>query len=478
MAGLAVDIGEAAVKSSYIRSMGRVLMDSPVGASLEGFLKEKVEPSIGRAAQMKMGTGMAPDMAMSEATKEVHTMAFGNRKQGIIPILQAAQRQKGSVHASEMANALDIYFKDQNSYWRDAARTKGVDISRKSIYEPKTGLIENTLRKYSGVWFLPRIAIPHAFQAPLNSLIVDGWASTAKAFKDLVVDKKTAFDLSLRAGALSQELMYEFKQAQQGTTTLNKLLNPLRSVFSLERKYGIVFSGVAGKHAAIDAADNLLATKGASERAKVQLRVLGIDPTEVLKQGGLSAEHIDSAVYRSAAEVMGFRSPLETPYRWEQNGAMRIATVYKHFGFRQGMLIKDAMKRAYAGEGWAGPAKLAATIGSTFFVSGELIKGLEGMALGHNPWGEGESKNNLMSSEFIDGVAHAGAFGIFYQGLRSARGNRLANFVEGPYISSATDIAQDVYNKRGKAVGRDIMRKLGLPGSFLANTVLKPDHRR
>lgn len=476
MAGLAVDLGEAVAKSSYVRSLGRVLEDSPIGKDLVGFLKTQVEPNIGKLANAKRAAGMSADDAMYKATTEVHAAAFGKRKQGLIPILQAAQKQKGIVHASEMANAFDIYFKDQNSFWRDMARDKNVDISRASIYKGKEGLVEKTINKYSGVWFLPRIAIPHAFQAPLNSLVIDSWAATAKAFVDLAKDKQASYDLALRAGAMSQELMYEFKQNAAGTTGLRKLLDPLRKVFGFERKWGIVVSGLAGKHSAIEAADEFLLNQ--SKRAELQLKVLGIDPADVVKNKGLSAEDIDKAIYRSSAEVMGFRSPLETPYRWEQNGAFRIMSAYKHFGFRQAALIKNAYKKAYEGEGWSGVAKLTATIGTTFPVAGEIIKGLEGAALGENPWSQENRKKNFMGNEYIDAVAHAAGFGIWYQGLRSARGNRLANFLIGPHIGSATDIIQDIVARRGKSVSRDILRKLGLPGSFLANTVMKPDKRK
>jgi len=321
--------------------------------------------------------------------------------------------------------------------------------------------------------FLPRISIPHASQAPLNSLLVDGWKATSREFFEFAASPRKAYDLSLQAGAQSQELMHEFISQTQGTSKFRMLIDPLRKVFGLERKWGIAFSAVSGKWAAIDAASEYVARQ--SKWAELQLKVLGLDPKAILEQRGvLSPSDIEQAAFRSASEVMGLRSPLETPYKWERNWPMRVANLYKHYGFRQARLIKDTLLRAKEAEGWFGVAKVASTLGSTFFIAGEAIKAVEDMVSLRRPWNDEEQKDRFLGNEYLDGIAHAGGFGIIYSTLRGAKHNHLLGYLAGPVFSSATDIAQDAINLRGRALVRDIGRKFGLPGTAAVNLVLPP----
>lgn len=472
------DLAEAS--SPWLRSMESVLEKSAVGKSLTTFLKDEVEPAIGKEANaLRQSRGLNPNVAWKQAKDTVTNLAFGSRKQGLIPLLQTAQQQGGPTHAAEVADAMQVYLHDANPYWRIAARKAGVQISAIDTAYKAQKPLERQAKELIRPMFLPRISIPHASQAVLNSLVVNGVRDTVKAFRDFASDPRAAYDLSLQAGAQSQELMHEFINQTQGRSMFTRLLDPLRKVFNFERKWGIAFSAVSGKWAAIDAANELIASGGNSKRALLQLKVLGLDPADVLAKGGmLSPDDFEQAAFRAASEIMGFRSPLETPYQWERSAATRIATLYKHYGFRQARLIKDALVRAKAAEGWAGVAKVTGTIGTSFFVAGEAIKAVEDMVSMKKPWNDDEEKNNFLGSEYLDGVAHAGGFGIMYSILRSAKHNHLLGYAMGPVVSSATDIAQDAMNLRGRALARDIGRKFGLPGTALVNTMLPPTKKR
>lgn len=469
------DLAEAAPR--YLTSTENILEKSAVGKSVVEFLKNEFEPAVGKEAKALLGqpTGQPgvvhnAETAWKAAKEKISDLSFGRSKQGLIPLLQTAQRQAGPAHAAEVADAMNVYLHDATPYWRDAARKQGVQISRDTAYKFQ-GPIERGFKAVSAPAFLPRISIPHASQAPLNSLLVDGWKATARAFADFATNPRAAYDLSLQAGAQSQELMHEFINATRGTSTFRLLVDPLRKVFNLERKWGIAFSAVSGKWAAIDAASEY-ATKQ-SKWAELQLKVLGLDPQAILEQGGvLRQDDIEQAAFRSASEVMGFRSPLETPYKWEFNWASRVANLYKHYGFRQARLIKESLVRAKAAEGWTGVAKITATLGSTFFIAGEAIKAVEDAISLKQPWSKDEEKDNFMGSEYLDGIAHAGGFGIIYSTLRGAKHNHLLGYLAGPVISSATDIAQDALNMRGRSLARDIGRKFGLPGTAAVNLVL------
>lgn len=484
MGGTAIvrDLAEAA--KPYFVSMESILSKSQVGKSLTQFLKDEIEPAIGKEAEALNGSPHPQggtynaQQAWRAAKDKVYDLAFGRNKQGMIPLLQAAQSQGGPIHASEVADAMSVYLRDPKPYWRMAARKAGVALEESSPYRVQQPA-ERLAKRVAAPMFLPRISIPHASQAPLNSLLVNGWKDTVKAFGDFVTNPKAAYDLSLQAGAQSQELMHEYLNTVHGRSSFERLLDPLRKVFSLERKWGIAFSAVSGKWAAIDAASELAATNGQSKRAMLQLKVLGLDPRTILQQGGqLTKSDIEQAAFRSASEIMGLRSPLETPYEWEKNWAMRLSSLYKHYGFRQAKLIKDSLVRAKEAEGWSGVAKVSATLGTAFFAAGETIKAVEDIISGKQPWSDDEKKNNFMGSEYLDGIAHAGGFGIIYSTVRSVKKNYLVSYFAGPVFSSAADIVQDAYNLRGRALARDIGRKFGLPGTAIVNTMLPPKKKK
>jgi hypothetical protein len=423
-----------------------------------------------------------PKDAYNTAFKKVSDLSFGPNKAGFIPLLKAAQSQGGATHAAEVANGLSTYFRDPNPYWRIAARKQlqtvfgkgAVEIAASSPYR-EIGEGETKVRRAAAPMFLPRISIPHATQAPLNSLMINGLADSFKAFADFARNPRDAYNLSLRAGAQSQELVHEFTNLTRGTTMFSRLADPLRKVFNFERKWGIAFSAVSGKHAAIDAAEDYARTQ--SNRSLLQLKVLGLDPQAVLQRGGrLTADEIETAAFRSASEIMGFRSPLETPMRWEQNAAMRFSTMYKHYGFRQAKLIKDSLVRAKAAEGWLGVAKTTSLLGTSFFAAGEMIKAAENIVSGRDP---SEDYSDNLAFEYLDGVAHAGGFGIIYSMVNAAKRNYLTSYLAGgPIIDSAANLIQDAVHLNGTAMTREVLRKFGLPGTFLSNMVLPPSHEK
>jgi hypothetical protein len=330
---------------------------------------------------------------------------------------------------------------------------------------------ERAIKDAARTSFLPRVSIPHASQAPINSLAINGWVASAKAFAEFAKNPQAAFDFSEQSGAQSLEAMHEFINLTKGGSAFRTLVDPLRKVFGFERRWSIAFSAVSGKWAAIDAAKAYTNTQ--AKWAELQLKVLGLDPQAILQQGGRLALHdMEQAAYRSASEIMGFRSPLETPYGWESNGAARLATLYKHYGFRQAKLIKDAILRAKEAEGWTGVAKISATLGSTFFIAGEMIKAVEDMVSLKQPWNDDEQKGRPIQNEFIDGIAHAGGFGIIYSTMRSIRHNDLKGQIVGPIVGSVTQIIQDAVNMQGTALSRDILRRFGLPGTAASNVLL------
>lgn len=480
---------------NWLSSAYRVLEESGAGKNIANYLKNEFEPAVGKYAQelMTKGTMVAgqhkvfnPDEAMTFATKVLKEKAFGKHGENIIRATRHIAQTDGQVRAGEFADVMDMYFKDSRAYWRDSvikgkpsAGIAGVPISRAAGYkEPVKAIIagkeitpETAIRRFGSGMFLPRIAIPHATQAPLNSLLVAGWKDTAKAFAEFAKDPQAARDLALRTGAMSQELMYEFKNQTNKRGRFMQILDPLRRAFNFERRWQIAFSAVVGKHLAIDAADEFIRT--GSKRSELSLRLMGIDPA-LLKGKGLTQDLMDKASYRAVDEIMGLRSELDTPFKWHQSGLARIATIYKDYGFRQTRLIKNALVRAKQGEGWLGVAKVLGTIGTTWYAAGELIKAAESIVSLHNYWSDDDEKNYILGSEYLDGIAHASGLGITYSIVRSAKHNAISGYMLGPYLGSAADLAQDIINGNIYGAARGIGRKFGLPGTAATNIILPP----
>lgn len=465
------------------QSTERSLSESPVGKDLVEFIKNDIEPAIGQygerlTKQINTATGNlhTPPEAMEKARQVVFDSAFGTKRQGLLPILQVAKQQKGDVHAATMANAMNTLLKDENRAigWRSKAAKMGIPIKISSYYtSPTEGGLERAIKTGSHRFFLPLISIPHAFQAPLNSLMVNGIADTTRALYEFASNPDAARQLAQDSGAMMQDAVYEHLNIMKKSTMFGTLLDPLKKVFNYERKLGIAFSAVGGKWSAIRAADEFFAT--GSKRAELQLKLLGLDPVLIRSQQGiLTPNDIEKAAYRATSEIMGLRSQLETPFMWETNAMSRLMTLYKHYGFRQGRLLKNMFVKAYQGEGLVGVTKMAAILGLAFPIAGELIKGAEGVVTAKNPWSRENQKNNFLNSEYLDAIANAGGFGIQYSIMRSSRHNHLSGYVMGPHISTMVDLAQDMMNLRGHSVARDVARRLGLPGRIISNTILKP----
>ena len=455
-----------------------------IGKDLVGYLKNDVEPAIAREGQQLMrtinpqtGVLHPPDEAIKLAREKVFNAAFGKNRVGLMPVLAGIKAQGGDIHAAHVADALNVFLKDENKAipWRSYVANKlKIPIKISSAYtSPSEKGLERTVKSVSSRMFLPLISIPHAFQAPLNSLLINGWGDTLRALIDFSGDLQGAKKLALDSGALTQDLVQEHLNAMRKTSMFNRLLDPLRGVFSLERRLGIQFSAVGGKWSAIRAAQEFAQT--GSKRAELQLKLLGLDPALVqATRGVLSQQDIEKAAFRAASEIMGMRSPLETPYMWEQNAMARLTTLYKHYGFRQARLIKDALKRGWQGEGVIGAAKIMTALGLAFPIAGELIKGAEGAVTLKNPWTAERKKQNLAGNEYLDAFANAGGFGMMYSITRAARHNHLGGYLMGPHISTAADLAQDVMNLRGKSVARDVLRRMGLPGRALSDIIVPP----
>lgn len=529
----AIDTGAEAISNASRRemaaSMEHVATRTEAGTAYGNLLRDKIEPAMD-ASRMKLleqykqaPVGSKPfklEQVDSMVRRGVKEQYFGKNNIGLMGILAAVEKQGGSIASEQLANAHNIYFKEpalEGSAWRSKAAidpakpNKGVvNISINTAYNPPRDF-ELKAKAFSRAVNLPFIAIGHAFQAPLYSLSVNGWTATAKAFAEVAHDGVSAKAMAMKNVAMSQETLYEMMASEKKGSFASKIsmvTDPLRGVFNSERRFGVVVSAVAGKHAATESAVKFFASQGKNEAAGAQLRALGQDLNTVMKQGGkLTVDDLQRAAYRSADRVMGFRSPLETPLGWERNGATRLFTMYKPFGFRSIRLHQQVFREAFKQGGLARAAGLFATYTAVYPLAGEIMRGLQNVATGefvdfnhglthpqfHNPAvpSEQQREHFFGHNRYVDDMGTACGLHLLYAVANAAGLNRLAEQTLGPIVGNIVSTAADVgklaiagrtarksaaQNRitAAKQVGRDVLRQTGAAGRVVSPKLFPP----
>lgn len=478
----------------FARSAEALLNRSPQGKTFSEYLKNTFAPKIGQMGQQildtKIAAGMNPEQAARESSREAYQQArklyIGNKDEALIKMVHSVGKTHGSIYANAVADAMSVYFSDAGSYWRKrkipvypgaTQSIKVADVGVKGLAEYRApGDIEHNLRRAISWMYTPLIAIPHTAQ--VGNIILDNVNTPVKAvaramkeyFSTGVTRQKFTADV-IRSGALFDELRYQIMEDanSKGTGgTLYKLFN--HPGFGFIRRQEISMAAVVGKHAAMEAADRLSANP--SDRwARHALNKLGVDVNQLAQNGyNLTQDDIYKAMYNEANRTIFFRDRLQTPWRWEESFVARMASQYRHFQFRQTKFLVEAFKDAYKEKGSVGLAKAIGTFGILFPVFGELVHSLENMAVGHSPL-ERDPKSQFGGNEYIDALAHAAGFGIFYSISRSGMWNGGRGFLEGPLLTTAEDILigipRDVKQGKYKQATRKLVSKFGAPGRFI-----------
>lgn len=518
MGGLAgaLDMGAEAIsklsRSELFASMEHVVSQTEAGKFYAKTLKNVAEPAIDKnLADLTQKWHAAPAGMKPYELREIPGMArsavknqiFGKGNVNMMPLLQAVEQQGGKIAAEHLADAHNVYWREaaqEGSSWRQRAVNKtGVDISTNTAYTPvkKTDAFfsEKGLKNFSRSVNLAFITIPHAAQPILNGVVTNGWINTMKALGEVIKDGPTAKAVAMRNVAMGQEMLYEAMAtenkagAKLPTRIWKTIANPLGElgIFNAERRFGIVVSAVGGKHAAIEAAEKFFASGGTDKEFELQLKALGQEPANVMKQGGiLTTSDMERAAYRSADRVMGMRSPLETPLGWEKNAAARLMTTYKPYGFRSLRLHTQVLHDAMRSGGWAKVSGLIGAYTLAFPVAGELIRGVMNAATLRNPLEptEDQKKAYFMGNRYIDDIGMAMGLHTIYAITRAATFNKLTNFAAGPIFSTVSDLTQDAIQiamssstarrtasqnrmTHVKQLTKDVLRQTGAPGRII-----------
>lgn len=493
----------------FIRSGRALLEKSPAGKILLDYLSKEMEPAVRKTGTQYLKTRMTPGLPPQQATSmlrdigleawhDTRKIYLGKNDEVVVKAIAEGTRQRGPAYGNAMADVMSAYLHDSGSYWRKQKVTLGAgqrlaltDIGIRGT--PKWASpsdFEQSLTHSLSLMRTQGIAIPHISQI-LNPMLREGIGNTAKALSDwtaaLVKHGKPDkfFQDVIDSGVLYDEFRYEMLSDAKtpGASLFDKVFN--HPAFNWVRRQQITISALAAKNHVTQASRELAA--GVNTKMNTfTLNRLGVD-TNALAQRGfqLTNDDLQKAMYQGGVQNMFVRSELETPWKWNENFGMRLATQYKPFGYRQAKFITEAFKDSYK---YGGPKELAKTIavfGTFFPVMGELIKSLEDLSVGRmpqNPFGP----DKKYTSEYFDAIGHAAGWGIFASLFRAGMLNYGKGYFEGPLFSTLDDIllgtgghiihgieygAEGDEEKAGehfKAAARMAIRQFGIPGRAIA----------
>lgn len=407
---------------------------------------------------------------------------FGKNNEHLIAVVKGAYQETGRrTYADNIADGLSTYFHEEQSNWRNAVR-KGVgkvNIDARSPYYA-TGEFEKAVKSTTSAMLTGRVAVPHSLQAIVNGILTKGVTNTTRAISAVFSDPQLMKQRVAMSGAMVDQMYHELIEASKkdGAGRLKKFYLDIKQPgLNFVRKWNIITSGIGGKFAAQEYAEDLLNGKNI-EAAKINLKYFGIDPAEVVLNKGLSAEHEDKAIFRSVQEDMFNRGGLQTPPKWDQSSMSRVMFMYKQYAYNEGRLIVDTFKRSasiYKTSGDIKPLlKTMATVGIIFPLAGEATKIVMNLITGHNATQTDKLTGNRYVDEYIEAMGHVAGFGIAYSMFRSASRRMLANALIGPVFGSAVDLTQDMATGNYHQLTRDIGNKMGVAGPLVTNKLLPP----
>jgi len=448
--------------------------------------------------ESKIAAKVKPVQAAQESIREAHQDArkifLGQNDEALIKAIHTATKKHGTIYGNALLIACLYIFNDAGSYWRKAKVSpsgssqaaislKDVGIKGTSSYSSQSE-IEGGLRRALSWMYTPLIAIPHIGQVAnifLDNSMKDVAKGVSEYFGSTTKDKFRA-DL-IKSGALFDEIRYQMMDDAAGGGLVRKMFH--HPGFNFVRRQEIGIAAASGKHAALDAAGTL-STNSSDKWARYTLAKLGINPDHLAEQGfKLTEDQIRKAMYSEANRTIFIRSQLKTPWRWEESFVARMGSQYRHFQYRQTQFLAEVFKNSLKEGGPTQFLKTVATFGTLFPAFGELVHSMENMALLKSPT-ERDPKRKLLDNEYVDAMAHAAGFGVFYSMTRAGLFNGGRGYLEGPLFSTADDILigiptrlvkgtkylakgdRDKAKKQFKGAVRAVAGKLGAPGRAAA----------
>ena len=340
---------------------------------------------------------------------------------------------------------------------------------------------------------IPFVAIPHIGQyfhigatAPLESigkaLLLMDKSNMEKTIQASGILANTEWDVIHSDLAARTGKVAEWTGQPTAASILSKTIHT--PGFNFMRLKQLAASGAVGYHSAIFWAHNFAQT--GDKRALAELTEMGIDPQDVMKQGGkLNEEQLQKGVYHFTNNRFFFDKSIDRSLWSNKNFFLRSASMYHSFVTSEVAFIRRELVKQYKAGDVKGIAQFAGTLGILFPTVAPMLKSLEMLARTGSPsqavasmqqdYGNLTGQNGVVgfTETYFDMISHIGAMGAALNYYSAIKGDRLANAVLGPSIGMGVQDTADVVNTvRGKSIkplGRDLLQLIPVVGKPLSH---------
>lgn len=370
---------------------------------------------------------------------------------------------QGKVKASSVKTTIGRAFTAENKLRNYTGQTP-LDMPDVSPTYSSPGVLERRVQNVLRTVQLPFVALKHLStygnlsSIPAPTIVKSMLSMSDKEFKNfldtsniLAVTEHDMLhrDIQGRFGKVAEWT----KSPTAGSIFYNSIHMPL---FDTLRRFQLTLSAAVGYHSAQDwAAQSLQGNK----RALLELKEMGIDPNEVLKQEGkLSEDQLRKAMFHFTNNRFFTDKSIERSLLSNSNPWLRSATMYHTFVNAQQRFIRRELEKMLKAGDYKSIAQFAGTIGILFPAVAPFLKSLEVFgrtaSIAQASQSAQDDYDSLMmnkgfgdaASTYLDLLSHYGAFGVYTSYIAAAHGNRFAYALLGPTVGTATRLAEDTTN--------------------------------
>ena len=199
------------------------------------------------------------------------------------------------------------------------------------------------------------------------------------------------------------------------------------------------------------------ALKG-SRIAIANLKEIGIEPEEVIRQNGiLNEDQLRKGVFHFVNNRFFLDKTVEQALYSNHDPVMRSATMYHTFVNAQARFLRRELVKMVKARDFVGIAQFAGTIGILWPAVAPMVKSLEVFARTLKPKAAiasakqdysnlGSGNPTKMVHTYLDLLSYYAAFGIYTNYIAAAHGDRLGYAIIGPSLGVPLRYASDVTN--------------------------------
>lgn len=197
---------------------------------------------------------------------------------------------------------------------------------------------------------------------------------------------------------------------------------------------------------------------GGSKIAFENLKEMGIDPREVIKQNGvLTSEQLEKGVFHFVNNRFFMDKTIEQSLSANSNMIFRSATMYHTFVNAQQRFLRRELSKMWRSRDYVGLAQFAGTLGVLWPAVAPMVHGLEIFGRTLNPrLAAGATQQDYAdlsptdmpkaAHTYINMLSYYASFGIYTNYIAAAHGSRLAYSVIGPGIGVPLRAGEDTLN--------------------------------